>query len=67
MYVRRVVLVIALPINLLSHVTKLRQLVVPYVHLPKILFSHIGYRFSSGRGPFLTLSAAGHAGGPRVH
>ena len=27
-------------------------------------FSHIGKRFSSGRGSFIALSAAGHAGGP---
>ena len=33
----------------------------------KIYFLHTGDRFSSGRGSFLTLSAAGQAGGSRVH
>ena len=38
-----------------------------HVYVPNALFRDIGNLFSSGRGSFLALSAAGHAGGPRVH
>ena len=34
-----------------------------HVYVPNALFRDIGNLFSSGRGSFLALSAAGHAGG----
>ena len=35
--------------------------------MEEYLFLHMTLLFSAGRGSFLALSAAGHAGGPRVH